>query len=96
MSSSIPQSVQSKVQPWKEFFAAGDASALAAALYGNSDYVGGIERRWMQEEECNISSNPAARSANSSHSLDDPAQSSSIATSGANFSHSLLCPIGED
>lgn len=83
MSLSIPHLVESKAQPWKDFFPTGDASAFTDSLYGNSGHAGAVERRWMQEEDC-VGSRVATNGDNRS------VQSSNIATSGSSFSHSMV------
>ena len=98
MSLTISRPAELKIQPWKEFFPAGDTSALTESLYGNSEPVGAVERRWMQEEdvaEDGIATNgdhrpvQSDRIATSGASFGHSLQSNRIATSGANFGHSL-------
>ncbi|KAL9012805.1 MAG: hypothetical protein Q9173_002456 [Seirophora scorigena] len=81
MSLSIPQPVESKAQPWKDFFPTEDVSSLKERLYGESDNMSAVERRWMQEED--YFENGVAANGD-----DHSVQSNRIATSGANFGHS--------
>ena len=80
--------VDTKAQPWKELFPAGDRGVLTVALYGNNVPASVVERGWMQEvaEQTTEESMIATSGLGGWHST----IGGMIATSGFGGSHSTL------